>query len=106
MSAERLARAAQELRERAEAANEGPWSVDRGWGEGYSVWAQGFNLGGGHGDLVKSDAAYIALMHPGLGLALADWLDNVSEQHARWYDDGLTRDALRVADVVLGGEDQ
>ena len=47
-------------------------------------------------------AAYIATMHPGVGLALADWLDRVAEHSGR-YAGVLVDDALRLADLILGG---
>ncbi|MEU6237391.1 hypothetical protein [Kitasatospora sp. NPDC047058] len=51
----------------------------------------------------RDTAEYIALMHPGVGLALADWL----ETSAEYYQPGVTHPthvvrALAVARAVLG----
>lgn len=67
-----LRRAAARLREVAGAATEGPWEA-----MGDLVWPDG---GEAEGDPVcgtnhDPDATYIATMHPGMGLALADYLD-------------------------------
>jgi hypothetical protein len=73
-SAAELRKAAATLRERALLASQGPWESDQ---RRMTVWAD-------HGDcqVVRSDVDgpdadldYIATMHPGVGLALADWLD-------------------------------
>jgi hypothetical protein len=66
-----LRRAAAKLREATENVTPGPW--DWPIGDGY-VWPDRI------GDPVSSseqlpDAAYIALMHPPVALALAIWLD-------------------------------
>lgn len=63
MSAELLRRASKKLREHAELATSGPWSR-----ADILAWA----------DLVDEvDAEYIALMHPPVALALAEWLDEL-----------------------------
>ena len=71
MSADLLQRAAEMLRERAERATPGPWGVS--WSavrdtEQYAVAAP----------KRPWDAAHIATLHPGIGLALADVLDLAS----------------------------
>jgi hypothetical protein len=49
----------------------------------------------------EDDAAWIALMHPGVGLALADWLDDAAEGDAQGEINPYT---LAVARQFLGGE--
>ncbi|SES03935.1 ead/Ea22-like family protein [Streptomyces qinglanensis] len=44
-----------------------PTMSQESWDETRNVWA---------------DAAYIAAMHPGIGLALADWLEHAAQQEA------------------------
>lgn len=91
--AERFRAAATRLRERAEAATPGSHTPDV--------------------------EAYIAMMHPPVALALADWLDDLASGWP-WDDDGegcvwddgmpmrleesTDAHALAVADAVLGGE--
>ena len=84
MSADRLREAARVLRERAEAARDAlgtaPWTFTGiGWNN-----VQGTTYDGGNGGtelastITEETAAYIATMHPGVGLALADWLDGAA----------------------------
>lgn len=107
MTAERLRAAAKVLRERAEAAYTPealtPWSNPQFEPEPREAWpdqARGY-LGGEWGE-------YVAMMQPPVALALADWLDATAEGINRR---GVTarlspaeREALRVADLILGGE--
>jgi hypothetical protein len=73
---------------------------------------------------VPAEANWIALMHPGVGLALADWLDQAAkvqdaiEQDAahawrgsddleardRWIDSRTNHRAVAVARAVVGGD--
>jgi hypothetical protein len=91
MSADLLRKAAEILRKRAEAATPGPWShYPDTFRSDMPVHRLGSNAAqnaGGIGDVGLTpaehahglaDAAYIATMHPGVGLALADWLDSVA----------------------------
>ena len=119
MSAARLREAAKVLRERAEAATPGPWQAVAGaWGlpsdgpdhmrvlqpphhnASDALARLEYDRQGG------DDAAYIATVHPLVGLALADWLDAEADEQ-RW---GRTRDfdaegiSARIADLILGGE--
>ena len=48
------------------------------------------------------EAAYIATMHPGVGLALADWLDDAAER--RYHTPTPPDYALAVARAILGGD--
>jgi hypothetical protein len=87
-AADQLRQAAATLRERAGAATPGPWGS---WGQ-HIVKDTGRHTCGtgpdGHfgahepgcglddlGQTATEDAAYIATVHPAVGLALADWLD-------------------------------
>lgn len=84
-AAEKLRRAAEVLRERAEAATPGPWVAKPP--HGWSDWDEHLLFhpdspypitpgGGEHGDdgLKIADAALIATMNPTVALAVADWL--------------------------------
>lgn len=51
-------------------------------------------------DQPKTHAAYIAVMHPGVGAALADWLD----QAARYYEAGVQAAAGVFRDDPAGRE--
>lgn len=82
-----LRRAAKVLREHVEAATPGHWTVE----QDDDVWELYAGRGESHGyKLAKcmkrnqrymeywpndADSAYMTLMHPAVGLALADWLD-------------------------------
>ncbi|MEN3123244.1 hypothetical protein [Janibacter sp. LM] len=113
MSAERLRQAATVLRERAEAATPGPWKADRRGGvtgrfEGMTEVISEST------DQVHAD--YIATMHPGVALVVAESLDNT----AAWLDEGLGTSGLntnygdawddtvlsatRLADQILGDQ--
>ncbi|MEV6180162.1 hypothetical protein [Streptomyces sp. NPDC052015] len=73
-----------------------PTMSQESWDETRNVWA---------------DAAYMAAMHPLVGLALADWLDIAVEYADRWPPDAQTNSpfrlgALAVARAINGGEQQ
>jgi hypothetical protein len=109
---EDLREAARLLRERAGKATPGPWEDDGGeiHGAHVGIWVgetlQIRDLG-----LTNANSAYIAALHPGVGLALAVWLDwmvdaqeaaEVDDIHDRGYVvDGLNL-ALAVARAYLG----
>lgn len=127
MSAAELRQAAETLRERAERSAAGPWEA---YGNGrvgqpskpsliFAV-AECYPLGGSHKQ--KQQAEYIATMHPGVALALADWLDKAGadwfafgdEDHHRpehepcdYCDDDPygphLRSALTIARLINGG---
>jgi len=119
MSADLLRRAATVLREHADGATPGPWEhVDYTGsphgGETFMGCGQvvtfGTNVMGGDiaapsGDLYprsgyspKGDMAYIALMHPPVALALANWLEDVADSTPGWYR------AIDVARAILREE--
>lgn len=127
MSAERLREAAKVLRERAGAATPGPWSFggagvadaegripiaitspdhfaygDGGWSTKPDFMA-GIRQNAGNG-------TWVATMHPGVGLALADLLGataraarlaGVAAKHPEALS--IRGKALAVADAILGG---
>ncbi|MBT2429415.1 hypothetical protein J7F02_28315 [Streptomyces sp. ISL-112] len=117
--ADQLRAAAEKLREAAQAATPGPWR--RHTASYPHLVLQGLvNVPPSEADGMIStnlavdeaaDATHIALMHPGVGLALAAWLD-VAADHARQgfmcCDDGPDRcsevvtPALAVARQLLG----
>jgi hypothetical protein len=109
MTSDLLRQAATVLRERADAATPGPWRTDveidgvhagsrtvvRA-GVGYRSRVVSVGQTRPHHSKGEASAAYIATMHPGVGHALADWLDN----EASIMGDHLA--ALTVARAVLG----
>jgi hypothetical protein len=95
MSTDRLREAARVLRERAETV------IARDHNPGHAIdnfvaYYEGRRTSS---DALGIDAAYIATMHPGVGLALADWLDAQADTTC---DCGVDEFALAVADLILG----
>ena len=116
---ERLREAGKVLRERAKAADilsdREPWAIwpdltEGGFvhvGNAGGVIPEGeFAIEGEHNLVAKvytpELAHYIATMHPGVGLALADWLYEMAND----LTPDNCRTPLRLADLILGGEDQ
>lgn len=109
-----LRRAAALLRERAGKATDGPWTTQ--WYEHYvHIYAPNRILSercpypytdaeDEHG----WDADYMALMHPPVALALADWLDAEADYLGRAYGDRdysmVMPDTLALARAVLREE--
>jgi hypothetical protein len=125
MSADLLRQAATILRERAEAATPGPWRSTTGIAPNVLGPREPEDLGGGLASILRANlplingqrrreanVAYSATMHPGVGLALADWLlvqshhvaSGQCEAHCE-YPDGCdeTASALAVARLIVGG---
>lgn len=100
MSADLLRRAAAKLRETAEAATPGPWSVD---GDIQAVKAAGGTTIAYDDETEMSDGQFIALMHPPVALALADLLERRALQIADAMR-GWARDTSYI-DKFLGGVD-
>lgn len=107
--AERLRAAATRLREVAGDATPGPWDHVVGASEDHA-WVERR-----HTETVVTTrdigtSAYIAMMHPPVALALADWLDDEAgfidaiKAHADGDPSVLAPHALAVADAVLGSE--
>jgi hypothetical protein len=94
MSAELLRRAAVKLRAHAKNATPAPWDSTgtEVWGTGYTGDGRRFWVGStlhdpSHdGTVGDVESAYIALMHPPVALALADWLD----ANAEWMREAYT----------------
>jgi hypothetical protein len=91
-AAAELRKAAETLRALATAATHEPWThYPDMWVDGTPVHRIGSNAAGSDVGITPredvhnglADAAYIATMHPGVGLALADWLDRAAEKRAR-----------------------
>lgn len=112
--AEILTVAAKLLREQAGNAQHispAPWTVDRegAYGTGVVLAKDGATIIADrscddHEDAI--DLPYIALVHPGVGLALADWLDSLTgiefSEHGPMPDEMVH--ALTLARQLLGGE--
>ena len=83
--ADLLRRAATLARETANAATEGPWTPERkGVLDPDDIQFV---------ETTRRDASHIALWHPGVALAIADWLD----QHAEHHDyDECTRETCHA----------
>lgn len=99
-AAETLRSAAKMLRERAEQCD--PWQGDEElgiepWHDGHAPAYQG-----------DTDAPLIQVMHPGVALALADWLDQevAALDFLGGLEDETFDSALRVAEAILGGGDR
>ena len=109
MSADELRQAAETLRARAQASSRAPWVVD---GEG-DLEGTEVRAARGAGPTVaqtvplgyerrRANAAYIATMHPGVGLALADWLDDEAKA-AGYHENRIIPSALTIARLINGG---
>lgn len=109
MSTEILRRAANLMRERAEAATAGPWEtytnmhaevfVSEIGRRGFGVIS---NPATGREDYGKANAEHIASWHPAVALAVADWLMRVVDWDERGYRGEDWTDALTVARAYLG----
>lgn len=96
--------------------NRGPWTVGTppsGYPQSISNVGVPYCVADTHEDPsipVFTIAPYIATMHPGVGKALADWLENTAislaaSTHPDWQD-CIGADALAVARAVLGTPDR
>ena len=126
MSAAELRKAAETLRERAENAStgDGP-TLSREWMHDLTYMSRRYEVTAkDEGSIIASNldrwtAEFIATMHPGVGLALADWLDTAGADLWAYgplcecgsgcndCDDSLwephVRRALAVARLINGG---
>lgn len=61
-------------------------------------------------DLRAADAEHIRMWHPGVALAVADWLEAVEENFVQeqrdWVETSTERAALALAQLVLGESEQ
>lgn len=103
MSVAELRKAAETLRERATTAdadydpeNEERWFTATG--NEIGVW-------GKFARAYENEAPYIATMHPGVGLALADLLETLAYDHEQADVDGRTwdRNCVPLARLINGG---
>jgi hypothetical protein len=90
MSADLLREAAEVLRALSNGATDGPWAAGHECdgvlaerrtvvrADGKRVVTVGQTRPHHHGPEAEVNVAYIATMHPGVGLALADWLDTMA----------------------------
>lgn len=101
--ADLLRKAAALMRERAEAATDGPWAVTSTTAgltgilstSGIAPTVYSTHVGAMRSD----DMRHIAGMHPAVALAVADWLDEVGATD----DDAIA--ALAVARAYLGSDE-
>ena len=107
VSADTLRRAAALLRERAEAvrSHQRDMSMDLWFEADVDLRAAIRGQFKGNATSAPDDARWIALMHPGVGLALADWLDdelsNLEGLGVTW---GANHPAVVLARLILGEE--
>ena len=118
---EALRKAAETLRMRAQRATQGDWSAECLGSEGYRVFGPRGNgstarerrrptvatVTFGDFETCKADSLYIAAMHPGIGLRLADLLDSVASDLNAFEttDEDAERtdpEALELARHILG----
>ncbi|MGW1979204.1 hypothetical protein [Streptomyces sp. NPDC001889] len=105
--ADTLRAAASRLRALATAVPDGPWHSDPEFDS--CTYEQGVYTSTaprervaevyGKGDQPKSIARYVAAMHPGLGAALAEWLEDAADGDDRGE---ISPYALEVARQILG----
>lgn len=98
-----LRRAATKARETATVASKPPWHLEEGR---QSIYAEdGTYITSPWGDDTPDlDMDHIALWHPGVALAVAEWLDQHAEEHSiyecRWEEWACA--ALATARALLG----
>lgn len=110
--ADTLARAVNKLRQAANAATPGPWTVHEANGflrvdqpgPPSKAWTV---TGADLAEENRNTAEYIALMHPAVGLALADWLANEAAYQLHLDETGQdgaedSTHALAVARAIFG----
>ena len=133
MSADLLRQAATILRERANAATPAPWSLvwdscdcGDGYGCNHGSWVHAIRFPvpvqepmrpggevlshhyeGGTDELPPETVEYMVTLHPGVGLALAEWLIEeavrVEVARGRGLDARIYEPALRAAELILAG---
>lgn len=103
MSADLLRRAAIALRKHAHAATDGPWDSLDGGDRLISVSEDGLSYEYVVDEPMSNEAnaEYIALMHPPVALALADWLGRTAGQIECWLvaSDDVESSPVTDADI-------
>jgi hypothetical protein len=111
--ADTIRRAAKVMRGHAEAATKGPWRAVAGrWGdetfaavvapEGDPANAETWLMATGRGSICQeADAKHAAFWHPGVAVAVADWLDRFGDL-VYCYGPAEFDAALAVARAYLG----
>ena len=114
--AETIRRAAALMRERAEAATPGPWVgvigkfKDAEWpcviaAQGDTKDPETWLMGAGNGAAnAEADATHSGSWHPGVALAVADWLDDAAHAYET-FDGAVPGHSLKVARAYLGEPD-
>lgn len=104
MAENELRRAAKRLRQHAEAASPGPWHIGEHVQNGHAHNIHTFPAGTPVADFLGGeDAHYIAAMHPGVALAVADWLDSWEGEQLNEFDGNEDwTHAVTVARALLG----
>ena len=111
-----LRTAAARVRETARGATRGPWAAEESREHGFRVgtsdgqeWVAWTGAYDDEPDPSRADAAWIALMHPGLAEPLAMWLETEArsnagdEDHRQCAPDKCTTiAALAFAHIILG----
>lgn len=105
-----LRKAAQLIREHAQAATQGPWRVDATAEGDPVIYVPHPNIAEAANVLFEADwgteedAYHIASMHPGVAAAVAAWLERTAADEEFGEVTGLD-EALAVARAYLGGTD-
>lgn len=91
MSAELLREAAALMRERASAATQGPWAVQRGYATGVTdIWmpddARGCYAVTAFGTKHRENGQHIVSWQPEVALAVAKWIEAVLDLHQPFTD--------------------
>lgn len=99
-----LRSAAEKLRALATAATEGPWVTGK---SGLSVWVEAASrdlfvadTGDQGNEFAEADAAFIAAVHPGVALLIADQWDAIADDMGD--EEIVERGAAGVGVLVLG----
>lgn len=104
-----LRAAAAKIRALAATATNGPWYQAGIGDEGWTVASPNYFIADTEdSEKGRADADWIAALHPGVGKALADWLDDEARRIACASSPAgqeiVGRRALAVARAILGGQ--
>ncbi|MEU9670367.1 hypothetical protein AB0E25_33300 [Streptomyces bobili] len=116
--ADELRTAATKIRTTCDAASPGPWTIAKVPPFTMPLLMSRYEetpddedvLIVGNIDVEPEDQAVVQMLHPGVGAALADWLDTAAEYADKWPPDHqanspFRQGALAVARAVLGSSD-